>query len=298
VTVAFIDAHRDRWPVAVMCRTLDFSERTYHGRKRQPVSARAVRDQQLKIDIRRVWENNYRVYGAYRVWKALGREGIEVARCTVERLMTEIGIRGVQRGRRKWTTIPDHTAHRPPDLVDRQFEASRPNRLWLADITYASTWNGWLYVAFVLDVYSRMVVGYQIATNLRTDLVLDALEMAIWRRDLTGHDLIHHSDAGSQYTSIRYTDRLTQAGIAASIGSIGDSYDNAMAEALNGTFKAELVHLHGPWKTRTQLEYAIIEWVHWYNTTRLHTQIGDIPPIEKETDWYRQNTPALKAGTQ
>jgi len=295
--VAFIDTHRDRWPVAVICRVLDFSERSYHAAKRRPPSKRSILDQGYRVAIRRVWENNYRCYGARRVWRQLGREGYQIARCTVERLMADMGIHGVQRGQKRYTTVADAAAPRPPDLVDRQFVAGRPNQLWLADITYASTWEGWLYVAFVLDVYSRAIVGWQIATHLRTDLVLDALEMAIWRRDHTGQ-LVHHSDAGSQYTSIRYSDRLTEAGIAASIGSVGDSYDNAMAEALNGTFKAELVYLHGPWRTRAQLEFAIIEWVHWYNTARLHGEIGDIPPAEHETNWYLQHTPVLTAGTQ
>ena len=295
--MAFIDTHRDRWPVAVICRVLDFSERSYHAAKRRPPSKRSILDQGYRVAIRRVWENNYRCYGARRVWRQLGREGYQIARCTVERLMADMGIHGVQRGQKRYTTVADAAAPRPPDLVDRQFVAGRPNQLWLADITYASTWEGWLYVAFVLDVYSRAIVGWQIATHLRTDLVLDALEMAIWRRDHTGQ-LVHHSDAGSQYTSIRYSDRLTEAGIAASIGSVGDSYDNAMAEALNGTFKAELVYLHGPWRTRAQLEFAIIEWVHWYNTARLHGEIGDIPPAEHETNWYLQHTPVLTAGTQ
>ncbi len=211
--------------------------------------------------------------------------------------MDELGLRGVQRGTKRFTTTSDANAARPPDLVNRRFVATRPNELWLADITYASTWEGWLYVAFVLDVHSRAIVGWQIARHLRTDLVLDALEMAIWRRDLTGGGLIHHSDAGCQYTSIRYSDRLAELDIAASIGSVGDSYDNAMAEALNGSFKAELVALHGPWRTRQHLEVAIIEWIDWYNASRLHSAIGDIPPFEHEADWYRQNTPAVVAGT-
>jgi len=202
--------------------------------------------------------------------------------------MVDMGIHGVQRGKKCYTTTPDLTAARPPDLVKRQFVAERPNQLWLADITYASTWQGWLYVAFILDVYSRMIVGWQLADHLRTDLVLDALEMAIWRRDLLTYGRpIHHSDAGCQYTSFRYTDRLDQAGIAASIGTVGDSYDNAMAEALNGTYKSELVKLWGPWRTRIQLELATIEWIDWYNAVRLHGAIQDVPPAEHEADWYQ-----------
>jgi transposase InsO family protein len=246
VTVAFIDGHRDCWSVAAMCRVLEFSQRTYYAARARPASPRSLADEEHKTQIRRVWENNYRVYGPRRVWKQLHREGHRVARCRVERLMADMGIHGVQRGKRRFTTTPDHGAARPPDLVDRKFAATRPNELWLADLTYCSTWEGWLNVSFVLDAFSRMIVGWQIAGHVRTELVLDALEMAIWRRDAGAGSLVHHSDAGCQYTSFRYSDRLAEAGIAASIGSVGDSYDNAMAEALNGTFKAELVALHGP----------------------------------------------------
>jgi putative transposase len=274
-----------------MCRAIGLPERTYHARKSRPASARAVRDEALKADIRRVFEANYSCYGARRVWIALRREDIEAARCTVERLMAGMGIRGVQRGKKLFTTIADSDAARPPDLVKRQFAAERPNQLWLADITYCSTWEGWLYVSFILDAFSRMIVGWQIASHMRTELVLDALEMAVFRQDVTG-PLIHHSDAGSQFTAIRYSDRLTEANIAASIGTVGDSYDNAMAEALNGTFKAELVKLHGPWRTRNELETAIINWIYWYNETRLHREIGDVPPAEHEHFWYTYNQPA------
>ena len=291
--VSFVQEHRERWPVAVMCRTIDLPERTFHAAKTRPPCARSITDAHAKVEIRRVWEQNYRCYGARRIFKQLRREGHAIARCTVERLMPEIGIRGVQRGKKRFTTIIDETAPRPADLVERRFVADRPNQLWLADITYASTWDGWLYVAFILDVHSRMIVGWQLADHLRTDLVLDALEMALWRRDLTFGDLIHHSDRGSQYTSFRYSDRLAEAKVAASVGSRGDSYDNAMAESLNGTFKAELVKLHGPWRSRGQLELAIIEWIDWYNAVRLHREIGDIPPAEFEADWYLHN-PAVR----
>ena len=243
------------------------------------------------MEIRRVFEANWCCYGARRVWLALRREDIAVARCTVERLMADMAIRGVQRGKKRYTTRSDATATRPPDLVERRFVADRPDELWLADITYASTWEGWLYVWFILDCYSRMIVGWQIATHLRTDLILDALEMAIFRRDVTA-GLVHHSDAGGQYTSIRYSERLSEAGIAASIGSVGDSYDNAMAESLNGTYKAELDKLHGPWRTRADLETATINWIYWYNEKRLHGEIGDIPPVELEARWYTHNQPA------
>jgi transposase InsO family protein len=280
-----------------MCEVLGLAERSYYAAKKRPPSTRAMMDRNLKPEIRRVWETNYRVYGAKRVWLTLRREGHQVARCTVERLMGDMNIRGVQRGRTPRTTVPDTAAPRSPDLVDRRFHAQRPDELWVTDITYVSTWEGWLYVAFVLDVYSRAIVGWQIAAHLRTELVLDAIEMAIWRRDTT-HGLTCHSDAGCQFTSYRYTDRLAAAGIAASIGSVGDSYDNAMAEALNGTYKAELIRRRGPWKTRHQAEFATIEWIDWYNTTRLHGEIGHIPPLEREAHWHASNTPAIMVTTQ
>ena len=297
MSVAFIDANRQRWPVAVMCEVLGLSERTYYAAKKRTPCARVAADRVASVAIRRVWESNYRAYGARRVWLALRREGEPIARCTVERLMGEMGICGVQRGRRPRTTIADTAAPRSPDLVDRRFVAHGPDELWVTDITYVSTWEGWLYVAFVLDVYSRAIVGWQIASHLRTELVLDAIEMAIWRRDTTGA-LTCHADAGCQFTSYRYTDRLAQAGIAASIGSVGDSYDNAMAEALNGTYKAELIRARGPWRTRHQAEFATIEWIDWYNTTRLHGEIGHIPPLEHEANWRTTHTPATMAITQ
>jgi putative transposase len=295
VTIGFIDAHRDRFAVVAMCRVLEFSERTFYAAKARPVSARSITDETRKTVISVEWKANYCCYGARRLHKHLQRQGHTIARCTVTRLMRELGIRGVQRGRKRFTTHADKTADRPPDLVKRVFTATAPNELWLADITCCSTWEGWLYVAFILDVYARVIVGWQIAGHMRTDLVLDALEMAAWRRD-PELGCVHHSDAGSQYTSIRYTDRLATAGLAASIGTIGDSYDNAMAEALNGTFKAELVGLHGPWRTRRQLEIAIVEWIDWYNHRRLHSEIGHIPPVEHEQLWYRQQDLALVAG--
>jgi len=287
VTVAFIDEYRDWFPVAVMCRLLEFSERTYYAAKARRACARVITDEVHKVMIKSEWTANYSCYGARRLHKHLNRKRYTVARCTVVRLMKILDIRGVQRGKKVFTTHPDKTAVRPPDLVKRDFTAQAPNQLWLADITYCSTWEGWLYVSFIMDVFSRMIVGWQIAPHMRTDLVLDALEMATWQRQVA-NGCVHHSDAGSQYTSLRYTDRLDVAGLAASIGTIGDSYDNAMAEALNGTFKAELVTLHGPWRTRRQLELAIVEWIDWYNHRRLHSEIGDIPPAEQESNWYRQ----------
>lgn len=295
--VSFVDEHRDVWPVAVMCRTIGLPERTFHAFKTRPLSARSISDAVHTIEIRRVWLANYSCYGPRRVYKQLRREGHVVARCTVTRIMGDIGLRGVQRGRKQFTTIPDDTAARPADLVERRFVAERPNQLWLADITYVSTWQGWLYVAFILDVHSRMIVGWQLANHLRTDLVLDALEMALWRRDLSHGDLIHHSDRGSQYVSFRYSDRLAEANVSASVGSRGDSYDNAMIESLNGTFKAELIKLHGPWRTRDATEIAIIEWIDWYNAVRLHGEISDVPPADHEADWYRHNPVASEAIT-
>lgn len=295
--VSFIDEHRARWPVAVMCRTIGLPERTFHAAKTRAPSARSISDEVHKVEIRRVWASNYSCYGSRRVYKQLRREGYVVARCTVTRLMADMGLRGVQRGRKQFTTTPDDTAARPADLVERRFVADRPNQLWLADITYVSTWQGWLYVAFILDVHSRMIVGWQLANHLRTDLVLDALEMALWRRDLTFGELIHHSDRGSQYLSFRYSDRLAEVNVSASVGSRGDSYDNAMIESLNGTFKAELIKLHGPWRTRDTAEIAIIEWIDWYNAVRLHGEIGDLPPAEHEADWYRHNPTSREAVT-
>jgi putative transposase len=295
--VSFVDEHRDQWPVVVMCRSIGLAERTFYAAKTRPPSARSISDELHKVEIRRVWTSNYSCYGPRRVYKKLRKEGYAIARCTVTRVMTDIGLRGVQRGRKQFTTIPDDTAARPADLVERHFVAERPNQLWLADITYVSTWQGWLYVAFILDVHSRMIVGWQLANHLRTDLVLDALEMALWRRDLSYGDLIHHSDRGSQYLSLRYSDRLAEVNVSASVGSRGDSYDNAMIESLNGTFKAELIKLHGPWRTGDATEIAIIEWIDWYNAVRLHREIGDIAPDEAEADWYRHNPAASAALT-
>ena len=288
---AFIDTYRRRWPVRAICRALEFSERTYYARKCRPASLRSRQDLIVAARIRQVWENNYRVYGAERIWRQLRREGTVVARCTVERLMRDMGIRGVQRGRRVFTTIPAAVASLPGDLVNRQFRATRPHQLWVADLTYAPSQEGFLYVSFISDVYSRRIVGWQISPHPRSQLVEEALEMALGQRQNTG-DLICHSDRGSQYTSLRYTDRLAQAGIRPSVGTVGDSYDNALAEALIGSFKAELVTKQGPWRTRRQLEEATIEWIQWFNHHRLHSAIGHVTPAEKEADWYRQRRSA------
>ena len=283
---AMIDDHKDRFGVEPICRVLEFPPSTYYAHKTRRPSARAQRDEELLARIRAVHEANHGVYGARRVWHQLRRDGVEVARCTVERLMRVHGIEGVIRGGRRRTTIPEPAAPRPPDLVARRFTADRPNRLWVADMTYVRTWAGWVYVAFVLDVYSRMIVGWQLAGHLRTDLPLDALEMALWQRKVRhGDGLIHHSDRGCQYLSIRYGQRLAEVGVTASVGSVADSYDNAMAEALNGTFKAELIDRR-TWPDQAAVERAVVRWVGWYNHDRLHSSIGHIPPVEYEALYY------------
>jgi putative transposase len=276
-----VQAHGERFGVEPICRALGYkSASTVYARRSRPPSKRSLRDAEILAEIRTVRKGFNVVYGAYRTWKELRRRGVEVARCTVERLMREEGMIGVVRGRRARTTIPDEATARPADLVNRDFTATAPDRLWLADITYVSTWQGFVYVAFVLDCFSRMIVGWQTADHLRTDLPLDALKMALFNRRVHYGQTVHHSDAGSQYTAIRYSERLSTFGVLPSIGSIGDSYDNAMAEALNGTFKAELIHMFGPWRTRADAEIAIYEWISWYNHDRLHTSIGDVPPAE------------------
>lgn len=241
------------------------------------------------VQIQRVWEQNFRVYGARKVWKQLNREGVTVARCTVERLMRWLGLEGVRRGKRVRTTVPDGTAVCPRDLVKRHFEADRPNRLWVADFTYCSTWQGWLYVAFVIDAYAKRIVGWRASSSMTTDLVLDALEQAVYDRRPTQTDgLIHHSDRGSQYVSIRYSERLHEAGINPSVGSTGSAYDNALAETINGLYKTEVIHRRAPWKTKAAVELATLEWVAWFNHQRLLESIGDIPPAEAEERYYQQ----------
>ena len=254
----------------------------------------------LQPEIKRVWQSNMQVYGADKVWKQMNREGISVARCTIERLMKQQGLRGVSRGKRIRTTIPDVSAPRPLDRVNRQFKADRPNQLWVSDFTYVSTWQGWLYVAFVVDVFARRIVGWRVSSSMNTDFVLDALEQALYaRRPEDDGTLIHHSDRGSQYVSIRYSERLAEAGIEPSVGSRGDSYDNALAETINGLYKAELIHRRAPWKTRESVELATLEWVAWFNHHRLMEPLGYIPPAEAEANYYRQlsNAVAMPAST-
>ncbi len=244
-------------------------------------------DMRLELDIQRVWKDNFRVYGARKVWRQLLREGIGVARCTVERLMKKLGMQGVRGGKRCRTTIADDLLACPADKVNRQFAAIRPNQLWVADITFVATWTGFVYVAFIIDVFARYIVGWRVSRSLHTDLVLDALEQALWaRRETAG--LIHHSDHGCQYLSIRYTERLAEANIEASVGSVGDSYDNALAETINGLYKTEVVRHRGPWCNIDEVEFATLEWVDWFNNRRLLEPIGNIPPAEFEMAYYRQ----------
>jgi len=285
---AFIDERREEFGVEPICALLPIAPSTYYAAKMRPPSARTLRDEELRPEIQRVYAANYRVYGARKVWRQLRREGLSVARCTVERLMRAEGLQGAVRGKKHWTTASDPQASRPTDLVERDFAAAAPNRLWLADLTYVRTWAGFVYVSFVFDAYSRFIVGWQAATHLRTDLALDALEMALWRRqgDLDG--LVHHSDRGVQYLSIRYTERLAEAGTVTSVGSRGDAYDNALAESMIGLFKTELIGKQGPWKNLDDVEFATLEWVDWFNHRRLLEPIGHVPPAELEEEYYRQ----------
>ncbi len=282
----FIDLHRQRFGVAPICRVLGWCESTYYAYQARPPSDRALRDEFLKGQIRRVHEANYGVYGARKVWRALGREGIQVARCTVERLMRELGLAGVRRGKPTRTTTAGEAATALPDLLDRDFSSARPNRKWVADLTYVRTGQGFCYVAFVIDCFSRMIVGWALATHLRTELPLQALVEAMWRRDGAVDGLIHHSDRGVQYTSIAYTQRLEEAGVAPSVGSRGDSYDNALAEATIGLYKAELVEHRGPWRTRQHLELATLDYIGWFNERRLHGELGYVPPVEFEAAYH------------
>nr|WP_086003134.1 IS3 family transposase [Polaromonas sp. JS666] len=290
----FIDQHRDTYGVEPVCKVLQIAPSGYRrhaAQQRDPAlrCARVQRDDTLAPEIERVWQANMRVYGADKVWRQLRREGMAVARCTVERLMRRSGLQGVRRGKVVRTTINDAAAARPLDRVNRQFKAERPNQLWVSDFTYVSTWQGWLYVAFVIDVFARRIVGWRVSSSMRTDFVLDALEQALYARQPDADDaLIHHSDRGSQYVSIRYSERLAEAGIEPSVGSKGDSYDNALAETINGLYKAELIHRRAPWKTKEAVELATLEWVAWFNHHRLLEPIGYIPPAEAEENYYRQ----------
>jgi putative transposase len=286
--IAYIDRNKDRYGVEPICEVLPIAPSTYYAQKTAPPSARRLRDTELKTEIARVHAANFGVYGARKVWHQLHREGITVAKCTVERLMREMGLQGIRRGKSKRTTVPDETAPRPADLVNRDFSATRPNQLWVADITYVATWSGFVYTSFIIDAYSRAIVGWRSSRSLRADLALDALEMAIWaRRDLD--ELIHHSDRGGQYLAIRYTERLGEQGAVNSVGSKGDSYDNALAETIIGLYKTELIRRRGPWKGIDDVEYATLEWVDWFNHRRLLEPIGYVPPAEFEEAYRRRH---------
>jgi putative transposase len=288
--VEFVDSQRKEHGVQPVLRALEgtpveIAPSTYYAAKARPESARAASDRVLAEKIEQVHEDNYSIYGARKVWAELNRHGVEVARCTVERLMRETGLRGLLRDKSPRTTKPAAETRRPGDLVKRDFTAAGPNLLWVADLTYVRTAGGWVYAAFVLDVFSRLIVGWQVATSLYTDLALDALQMAIWRRQADGADLaglVHHSDRGVQYRAIRYTQRLADAGAVASVGNKGDSYDNAMAEAFNSLYKAELVRNRGPWRGLDEVEIATVEYIDWYNNRRLHGELGHVPPAEYE----------------
>jgi putative transposase len=288
--VSFINQYKERFGVEPICQTLQIAPSTYYAAISRPPSARRRRDEELKPEIARVHRENLDVYGVEKVWKQLRREAIEVGRDRVGRLMAELELEGVVRGKSWRTTMPSEAEHRPADLVDRNFTATSPNRLWVADLTYVNTWSGVSYVSFVTDVFSRYIVGWKVSTSLRAELALDALEMAIWARgsvDLRG--LVHHSDRGVQYLAIRYTERLADVHAVVSVGSRGDSYDNALAESLIGLFKTELVKKQGPWRTVEQLELATARWVDWYNNRRLHSSIGNVPPAEFEAAYYANN---------
>ncbi len=285
----YIDAHRERFGVEPICQTLQVAPSTYYAAKSRRPSSRRVRDVELKLDVSRVHRDNFRVYGVEKIWRQLLREGIAVGRDRVARLMRDLGLAGVVRGKSLRTTVPGDVGARPADLVDRAFKAPAPNRLWVADLTYVSTWCGFAYAAFIVDAFSRAIVGWRVATSLSADLALDALEMAIWARHPTAEDaLVHHSDRGVQYLAIRYTERLAEEGAVTSVGSRGDSYDNALAETVMGLYKTELIRRRGPWRTAEQVELATAEWVDWWNRRRLHSAAGNLPPAEFERRYHDQ----------
>jgi putative transposase len=300
--IAFIDDHRGAYGVEPICRVLPIAPSTYHAhvaRRCDPsrLSARAKRDDGLMPEIRRVFEENFGVYGVRKVWRQLQREGHDVARCTVARLMRTVGLQGVIRGKPVRTTIGDKAASCPLDHVNRQFKAEHPNALWLSDFTYVATWAGFVYVAFIIDAYARRIVGWRASRTAHAGFVLDALEQALHdRRPLQRGGLVHHSDRGSQYVSIKYTERLADAGIEPSVGSVGDSYDNALAETINGLYKAEVIHRRGPWRSFEAVEFATLEWVDWFNNRRLLEPVGYIPPAEAEERYYAPlDQPAMAA---
>ncbi len=290
--ISFIDAYRDDHGVEPICKVLPIAPSTYHAHARRRANpetapARVKRDAQVMDEIRRVFAENFQVYGVRKVWRQMQREGFEVARCTVARLMRKMGLQGVIRGRRVRTTVSDRAAPCPLDRVNRQFQAPRPNVLWVSDFTYVATWTGFVYVAFIIDTYARRIVGWRVSRSAHAGFVLDALEQALHdRRPVSGAGLVHHSDRGVQYVSIKYTERLAEAGLVPSVGSVGDSYDNALAETINGLYKAEVIHRRGPWRSLEAVEFATLEWVDWFNHRRLLSSIGNVPPAEAEATYY------------
>lgn len=289
--ISFVDAYRDDHGVEPICRVLAIAPSTYHahvGRRARPETApaRAKRDAMLSVEIKRVFNENFQVYGVRKVWRQLKREGHDVGRCTVARLMKKMALQGVIRGKRVRTTVSDKAVPCPLDHVNRRFRAPRPNALWVADFTYVATWTGFVYVAFVIDAYARRIVGWRVSRSAHAGFVLDALEQALHDRRPVSGDLVHHSDRGVQYVSIKYTERLAEAGLVPSVGSVGDSYDNALAETINGLYKAEVIHRRGPWRSLEAVEYATLEWVDWFNNRRLLEPIGHVPPAEAEAAYY------------
>lgn len=288
----FIQEHRGVFGVEPICKVLPIAPSTYRQRaavaqKPECTSARAKTDARLRLEIARVWEENRKLYGARKVWRALLREDFVVARCTVERLMRSMGLQGVVRGRKVVTTNPDAARPCPEDKVNRQFSAQRPNQLWVSDFTYVPTWSGTVYVAFVIDVFARRIVGWRVSTSMSTQFVLDALDQAIWQRKTSmNKDLIHHSDRGAQYLSIKYSERLAEEGIDPSVGTVGDSYDNALAECVIGIFKTEVINTIGPWRCMRDVEWQVLKWIDWYNNRRLLAPIGYVPPAEAEEAYF------------
>jgi len=305
--VQFIDRHRGDYGVEPICEVLPIAPSTYYEHKARQAdpercSDRGKQDVVVRGHIRRIWQDNYQVYGVRKVWQALIREDrkrqqqdrLQVARCRVDRLMHQMGLSGVVRGKKFTTTVGDDTVPRPADLVDRDFVATRPNQLWVSDLTYVATWRGFVYAAFVIDTFARRIVGWRVSRSLRTDLALDALEQALYDRGDINDTLVHHSDRGVQYLSIRYTERLAEAGIEPSVGSRGDSYDNAMAESVIGLFKTEVIRRRGPWRNLEDVEFATLEWVSWYNNRRLLEPIGYVPPVEHEEEYYRRQEESVE----
>lgn len=287
--VEYIDDNKSIYGVEPICEVLPIASSTYYANKSKGLSKRAARDEDIKPEIMRVWHGSGQRYGAKKIWHALKREGLEVARCTIERLMKALKIQGIRRGAFKVTTNSNKNAARPIDLVKRSFSSSAPNELWVADFTYVATWSGFVYVAFIIDAFARCIVGWNVSKKMDSDFVLEALEMAIWQRN-PSEGLIHHNDAGSQYLSIAYSERLAQANIAASVGTVGDAYDNALAETINGLYKTEVIRHMGPWRGLDDVEYATLEWIDWYNKKRLFGSIGYVPPAELEAKYLKEES--------